>query len=163
MVVAAAENGVIGADGGLPWHLSTDLKRFRTLTIGRPIVMGRKTFESIGKALPGRTSIVVTRDRDWQAEGAVVAKDIPQALQLAQSIGVSTGARSIAIIGGGDIFASTMDRCERLHLTRVHATPDGDTFFSLPTEPEWVRRSAETVPAGPKDSAKTTYEVWERP
>ncbi len=162
MVVAVAENGVIGADGGMPWRLSTDLKRFRTLTMGRPMVMGRKTFESIGKALPGRTSIVVTRDTNWQAEGAVVARSIDQAVALAQSIGVSTGAPSIAIIGGGEIFSGTMGQCDRLHLTRVHATPDGDTFFPLPSGPEWTRVSFQTVSSGPDDTAETTYEVWKR-
>ncbi len=162
MVVAVAENGVIGADGGMPWRLSADLKRFRALTIGRPMVMGRKTFESIGEALPGRTSIVVTRDRNWQAEGAVVAKDIEQAMTLAQSIGASTGAPSIAIIGGGEIFRLTSELCDKLHLTRVLATPDGDTFFPLPSEPEWTQMSCETVPEGPNDTSATKYEVWER-
>lgn len=162
MVVAVAENGVIGAGGTMPWRLSTDLKRFRALTMGRPMIMGRKTFESIGKALPGRTSIVVTRDRQWQAEGAVVARSIEQALDLARTVASATDAPSIAVIGGGEIFATMADVCDRLHLTLVHAAPDGDTFFPLPGEAEWTRISSETVPAGPNDTAATAYEVWER-
>ncbi len=162
MVVAAAENGVIGAGGGMPWRLSTDLKRFRDLTMGRPMVMGRKTFESIGKALPGRTSIVVTRDRHGRRKGQSWQATSSTALELARSVATATGAPSIAIIGGGEIFRLTAPICDRLHLTRVHARPDGDTAFALPDESEWTQTSRDFVPAGPKDTADTTYEVWER-
>jgi dihydrofolate reductase len=129
LVVARAENGVIGRDGTLPWHLPEDLKRFKALTMGGPMVMGRKTFESLPKLLPGRRHIVITRDANWSAEDAEVAHDPEEALALA-------GEGRLSVIGGAEIFRMFGDRAGRVELTEVHGDPDGDTF--LPAfGPEW--------------------------
>lgn len=127
-ILARADNGVIGVDGQLPWHLPADLKRFKALTMGRAMVMGRKTFESFPSPLPGRRHIVLTRDRDWRAEGAEVAHDPEAALALA-------GGQA-AVIGGAEIFALLLSRIERVELTEVHATPAGDAF--VPPFTGWV-------------------------
>jgi dihydrofolate reductase len=118
-ILARADNGVIGVDGRLPWHLPADLRRFKALTMGKPMVMGRKTFESFPAPLPGRRHIVLTRDRAWRAEGAEVAHEPEQALALA-------GAGEVAVIGGAEVFALFLDRADRVELTEVHATPEGD-------------------------------------
>lgn len=117
-ILARADNGVIGVDGRLPWHLPADLKRFKALTMGRAMVMGRKTFESFPSPLPGRRHIVLTRDRDWQAAGAEVAYDADSALTLA--------GPQAAVIGGAEIFALLLPRIERVELTEIHAAPEGD-------------------------------------
>ncbi len=127
-ILARADNGVIGVDGQLPWHLPSDLKRFKTLTMGRAMVMGRKTFESFPSPLPGRRHIVLTRDRDWQAAGAEVAHDPDAALALA--------GPDAAVIGGAEIFALLLPRIERVELTEVHAAPMGDAV--VPPFTGWV-------------------------
>ncbi|KQT32189.1 diacylglycerol kinase [Sphingomonas sp. Leaf412] len=119
LVLARADNGVIGADGALPWHLPADLKRFRAMTMGKPMVMGRKTFESFPAPLPGRRHVVLTRDRGWSADGAEVVHSADAALAL-------TGPGEVAVIGGAEIFALFLDRADRVELTEVHAAPDGD-------------------------------------
>jgi dihydrofolate reductase len=125
LVVARAQNGVIGRDGKLPWHLPADLKRFRALTMGSAMVMGRKTFDSLPRLLPGRRHIVVTRDRDWCAEGAQVAHNIEEALQLA-------GDEPVSVIGGAEIFALFMPNANRVELTEVLADVEGDTWMDDP-------------------------------
>ena len=137
MHLARADNGVIGRDGGLPWRLPADLKRFKTQTMGRPMVMGRKTFESFPAPLPGRRHIVLTRDRAWQAAGAEVAHSPEEALALAGG--------DAAVIGGADVFALFADRAERVELTEVHATPDGDTI--VPPFTGWREIFREDHPA----------------
>lgn len=127
-ILARADNGVIGVDGKLPWYLPADLKRFKALTMGRAMVMGRKTFESFPAPLPGRRHIVLTRDRDWQAAGAEVARDPDSALALA--------GRQAAVIGGAEIFALLLPRIERVELTEVHAAPAGDAV--VPPFTGWV-------------------------
>lgn len=140
LVVARAENGVIGRDGKLPWHLPDDLRRFKALTMGTPMVMGRKTFESLPGVLPGRRHIVMTRDPDWRAEGAEVAHDVAGAVELAD-------AARISVIGGADIFRAFLPIADRIELTEVHARPEGDTFLP-PFDPiDWKRIAAETHPA----------------
>jgi dihydrofolate reductase len=129
LVVARAENGAIGKDGTLPWHLPEDLKRFKALTMGTPMIMGRKTFESLPKLLPGRRHIVITRDTQWRAEGAETASDAESALALA-------GEGRVSVIGGAEIFRLFADCADRVELTEVHGSPEGDTF--LPAfGPEW--------------------------
>ena len=123
LVAAVARNGVIGADGGLPWHLPDDLRRFKALTMGHTMIMGRRTFESIGRALPGRVSIVVTRDADWTAPGVTVAHSVDEALALA---GPDT---EVMVVGGGDVYRQTMDLADRLEITHVDADVVGDTRF----------------------------------
>jgi dihydrofolate reductase len=135
--LARAANGVIGRDGALPWHLPADLKRFKAQTIGRPMIMGRKTFESFPAPLPGRRHIVLTRDRAWQAAGAEVAHSPEEALALAGG--------DAAVIGGADVFALFADRAERVELTEVHATPEGDTI--VPPFTGWREIFREDHPA----------------
>jgi dihydrofolate reductase len=150
-VVAAAENGVIGRDNGLIWRIKTDLRRFRALTLGRPLVMGRKTFESIGKPLPGRESIVVTRDPGFAAPGAHVAHGLDEALRLAQEIGARMQADSVVIGGGAQIYAETMDLVDRIHLTLVKAAPAGDATFPQIDSTRFREARREDHPAGPDD------------
>ena len=123
-MVARAANGVIGKNGGLPWHLPGDLKRFKALTMGTPMIMGRRTFESLPKLLPGRRHIVVTRDRNWAAEGAEVAHDVEDALALA-------GEGRVSVIGGAEIFRMFADRADRVELTEVRGEIEGDTFLPV--------------------------------
>ena len=135
LVVAVAENGVIGHRGGMPWRLPTDLAHFRAVTLGKPVVMGRKTFGAIGRPLPGRDNIVVTRDPTLSIANAHVAHSVEEALALGAELAEARGggeadaACEIAVIGGAEIFAATLGRADRIHLTRVHARPEGDTFF----------------------------------
>lgn len=162
--VAIAENGVIGRDGGMPWRLSTDLRRFREKTMGKPIIMGRKTWESFPKRpLPGRLNIVVTRDRAYRAEGAETVSSLEDAIALAKARSrCSADIDEICVIGGGQIYAQALPLADRLHVTHVLATIDGDTVFP-PLDPAvWRRVSAEDYPAGEKDSHATCYAVYER-
>lgn len=163
LYVAMARNGVIGRDNGLPWRLSSDLKRFKAGTMGKPILMGRKTFDSIGKPLPGRLNVVVTRDPDWQAEGAAAAPSLAAAIALAESrMGDMPGADEICVIGGGEIYALALPVADRLHVTHVEAEVDGDTVFP-PIDPQiWAPVSASDHPAGEKDSHATRHVVYER-
>ncbi|MCC0026994.1 MAG: dihydrofolate reductase [Zhengella sp.] len=173
IIVAAALNNVIGRDGAMPWHLSSDLKRFKALTMGCPIIMGRKTFESIGKPLPGRLNIVVTRDFDWEADGALRVASLETALELA-SANVDSACRQaedrgeappdldICVIGGGEIYAQAMERADTIHLTRVLADVEGDTVFPPLAVGDWALVATEDIPAGPADSHPTRYEVWTR-
>ncbi|MFN3766238.1 MAG: dihydrofolate reductase [Aliihoeflea sp.] len=159
LVVAIAANGVIGRDGDLPWRLSTDLKRFKTLTLGKPIVMGRKTWESFPKRpLPGRTNIVITRRDDFSDEGAVVAHSLDEALAIAGR----EAPAEICVIGGGEIFDQAMDRADILHVTHVLAEVEGDTFFPSISADLWVQTHCEQVPAGERDSHATEYAVYSR-
>ncbi|MBC2664653.1 dihydrofolate reductase [Novosphingobium flavum] len=135
LIVAAARNGVIGVDGALPWHIPADLKRFKALTMGRPMIMGRRTFDSLPGLLPGRRHIVLTRDRAWRAEGAEVVHDLDAALALA-------GEGEVAVIGGAEIFALALPRAARLELTEVHAEIAGDTVMP-PLGPGWRETARE--------------------
>ncbi|MCD2314587.1 dihydrofolate reductase [Sphingomonas sp. IC-11] len=135
--LARASNGVIGRDGGLPWHLPADLKRFKAQTIGRPMIMGRKTFESFPAPLPGRRHIVLTRDRAWSAEGAEVVHGRAEALAAA--------GEDVAVIGGADVFALFLDLADRVELTEVHAAPAGDTI--VPPFTGWREAGREDHPA----------------
>ncbi len=135
LIYARSANGVIGKDNGLPWRLPADLRRFKALTIGKAMVMGRKTFESLPGLLPGRRHIVLTRDAGWSAEGAQVATDIAQALSLA-------GEGEVAVVGGAEIYRLFMPLAERVELTEIHATFDGDTTMP-PLGPEWTEVSRE--------------------
>lgn len=162
IIVAAAENNVIGSDGDMPWHLSTDLKRFKELTMGKPMIMGRKTFAAIGKPLPGRTSIVVTRDKTWQSEGVVPVQSVEAAIALAKQIAVDSGVDQVCIVGGGEIYRQSMDLADFLYLTRVHAKPKGDTVFPAVDPDIWLETGRESIPAGEKDTFETSFIVYER-
>ena len=162
LVVAVAENGVIGAKGGLPWHLSSDLKRFKADTIGKPVVMGRKTFLSIGKPLPGRDNIVITRDNDFKADGIFVAKSVEEALRIAAAAAAARGASDIAVIGGGEIYNQLIEQADRIFLTHVFASPDGDTWFPKVNPRDWRVTASEDFPAAEKDSHATRRVVFAR-
>lgn len=162
IVVAAAENGVIGRDNGLIWRLKSDLKLFRSLTIGRPLVMGRKTFDSIGKPLPGRETIVVTRDPGFRPEGVAVTHDLDAALALGQQIAARTGADSVAIGGGAEIYRQVLPRADRIHLTLVHTAPEGDATFPLPVPAAFSETSRRAMPSGPDDEFPFTILAYER-
>src|SRR5687768_6483697 len=133
LLVAAAENGVIGKDNKLPWHLPDDLKYFKNLTWGLPILMGRKTFDSIGKPLPGRKSIVITRQKSWKHECVEVVHSVKEAIKKATAY----GAKEIFVIGGAEIFKTALPEADRIYLTRIHEHFDGDVFFPELNSSEW--------------------------
>lgn len=162
IVVAVSENGVIGRDGDLPWRLPTDLKRFKALTMGKPVVMGRKTWASLGRPLPGRPNIVITRDHDFAAEGAVVVHTLDAALEKAQALAKETGAGAVSVIGGGDIYRQAIGRTDTLYVTEVAAVVDGDTRFPDIDPAIFEKASEEKMPQGEKDSHAMTLVVWRR-
>jgi dihydrofolate reductase len=142
LVVARADNGIIGRDNALPWRISADLKHFKRLTVGKPVVMGRRTFESIGKPLPGRHNIVLTRDPGWSAEGVTIAPNLAEAIAAA---GLVPNARAdeIMIIGGAQIYAEALPSARRVHLTEVHASPAGDTLLPAFNPALWYETARE--------------------
>jgi dihydrofolate reductase len=158
LLVAASENNVIGKDNQLPWHLPNDLKYFKNLTWGMPILMGRKTFDSIGKPLPGRKSIVITRNQDWQHEGVDVVHSIDDAVQKAESYGV----KEIFVIGGAEIFKTALPTANRLYLTRIHQDFEGDVYFPSISEDNWQLTSSRYCEADEKNAFAHTYQVWNR-
>jgi dihydrofolate reductase len=158
LLVAASENNVIGKDNQLPWHLPNDLKYFKNLTWGMPILMGRKTFDSIGKPLPGRKSIVITRNNDWQHAGVTVVHSIDEAIQQA----IAFGVKEIFVIGGAEIFQSSLPSANRIYLTRIHHQFDGDVFFPEVSIKEWNLVSNRFCAADDKNPFNHTYQVWER-
>lgn len=157
-IVAASENNVIGKNNQLPWHLPNDLKYFKNITWAVPVIMGRKTFESSGAALPGRTNIVITRQAGWKAEGAIVVADLNEALQAA----ADTDAKFVFIIGGGDIFRQSLPLANKIYLTRVHTVVDGDTYFVDLKEDEWKIVSELHFKADEKHDYDYSFQVWER-
>lgn len=146
LVVAVADNGVIGRDGAMPWHLPADLRHFKRLTTGKPVIMGRKTFESIGKPLPGRHNIVLTRDTAWRAEGVTVVPNLAEAIAAA---GLDPRARAgeIMVVGGAQIYAEALPIATRIELTRIHVSPDGDTHFPDPDPRHWREAARIEQPA----------------
>jgi dihydrofolate reductase len=162
LVAAVAENGVIGRDNGLPWRLKSDMQYFRAVTMGKPMVMGRKTFESIGKPLKGRTSIVVTRDDAFARDGVIVAHDLGRALDAARGDALRRGADAIAVIGGTEIFQLTMPMARRMALTCVHAKPEGDAYFPKIDPQVWREVERHSPPKGPDDDYGITYVTYER-
>jgi dihydrofolate reductase len=162
LVAAIGENLVIGRDGQLPWRLKSDLQHFKKVTLNRPVVMGRKTHESIGKLLPGRTNIVLSRDLTLVAAGAVLATSLDAALSFARADAAKRGVDEIMVIGGSDIFAATMPMADRLEITHVHLAPEGDAVFP-PIDPEvWQEAWREEHYAGPDDDANFTLATYVR-
>jgi len=165
-VVAVADNGVIGSDNAvpyqLPWHIKSDLQRLKKMTLGKPVVMGRKTFASIGKPLPGRTNIVVTRDNNFKVDGIVVATSLDAAYKLAIEDALRRNVTEIMVIGGADIFAQWMKIADRLEITEVHATPDGDTRLDPIDKTEWHEVARERHAKAEGDSADYSYVTYRR-
>jgi dihydrofolate reductase len=162
LIVAVSENGVIGRAGGLPWHLSSDLKTFRRLTMDKPIIMGRKTFQSIGKALDGRDNIVVTRDPAFEAPGVSTCDTVTDALTLGRVLAKTRGADEIMVIGGAEVYAAAFPVADRIYLTRVHAEIEGDRHFSHLDATEWRETNREPLPQGPRDDHASTLFVYDR-
>jgi dihydrofolate reductase len=162
LVAAVAENGVIGRDGTLPWRLKSDMQHFRRLTLGRPVVMGRKTYESIGRPLKDRTNIVTSRDPDYAAEGIVVANSLDAAIDIAREDARQRAADSIAIIGGAGIFADSLAFADRLEITLVHASPPGDTFFPPIDAETWRETARVRQDAAPNDDADVSFITYQR-
>ncbi|AYD01445.1 dihydrofolate reductase [Neorhizobium sp. NCHU2750] len=162
--VAVARNGVIGRDGDMPWKLSTDLKRFKSMTLGKPMIVGRKTLDSFGgKPLPGRPHVVVTRDASRQIDGVQLAGSLQEAIDKARAIAAESGAEEIGILGGGEIYRQAIDLADRLYVTHVEAEiADGDTVFPAIDPGQFERLSEEPVPAGEKDSYATRFTVYRR-
>ncbi|MEO1015248.1 MAG: dihydrofolate reductase [Pseudomonadota bacterium] len=157
MIVAASREGVIGRGGALPWRLSADLKRFKSLTMGKPIIMGRKTFEGIGKPLPGRANIVVTRRDDFRAEGVIIARDPDEALQRAEAAATEMGADEICVIGGAEIYAALLPQVDAVRLTIVDADVVGDAFMPRLAFKEWRGEVAGGVEPDAKNDAAAIF------
>jgi dihydrofolate reductase len=157
LIAAVAENGVIGAGGGIPWRLKSDMQRFKAMTMGKPVVMGRKTFLSLPRPLPGRTNIVVSRDRGFAARGAAVTTSLAEARAIAVGDAMRRFATEIAVIGGAEIYSQWMDVADRLELTEVHARPEGDTCFPAIDAARWHETARVRHAAGPDDSADFSY------
>ena len=162
VIVAAAENGVIGRNNELPWHLPEDLRYFKRVTMGKPIVMGRKTFESIGRALPGRTNIVVTRQPDYIAEGVKVVASLDEALDLAEGIALIDGASELMVIGGAEIYKAALARAKRIYLTEVHADVEGDAWLPEIDWAQWQEVSRESWPTSQENPYSYSFVVFER-
>jgi dihydrofolate reductase len=162
LVVAVAENGIIGKDGQLPWKIPGDLKHFQKLTINKPVVMGRLTYESMGGPLKNRLNIVITSNPDYKAEGAVVATSLKDALALAEKDADVRGIDEIAIIGGSIVFAETLPIAARLEITEVHAAPEGDTVFPPFDRSEWQETRRDGPQRGERDSLPYSFVTYER-
>jgi len=147
MIVAMAENRVIGINNNLPWYLPNDLKYFKQVTMGKPILMGRKTFESIGKPLPGRANIVITRNKEWAADGIKIVHSLESAYQLAESIVEIDGQDEVMVIGGDQIYQSSLPSIDRIYLTKVHAEVKGDAWFPELDWSEWKEVAREDFSA----------------
>ncbi len=162
LIAAVARNGIIGSGGALPWRLSSDLKHFKAATMGKALVMGRKTYQSIGGPLSGRTVVVVTHDRAFTAEGVSVARDVDEALALAEAAARGAGADEIVVAGGGEIYAQTIGRASRLHITEVDLAPLGDARFPPIDPAEWREISRLKGERGPRDEADFAFVEYER-
>lgn len=162
IMVAAAENGVIGRNNGLPWHLPEDLRYFKRVTMGKPIVMGRKTFESIGRPLPGRTNIVISRNVEFSASGVQVVASLDEAMTLAGNIALVDGVTEVVVIGGAEIYQLAMSRADRLYITEVHASVEGDAMLPQVHWPDWREVSRERHVASAGNPFDYSFVVYER-
>lgn len=162
MIVAQAQNRVIGRDNKLPWYLPGDLKYFKQATLGKPIVMGRKTFDSIGKPLPGRLNIVITRDQSYQPDGVKVVHSLQEAIELAESQALIDGAEELMIIGGEQIYAQALPLAERLYITQVHAEVEGDAHFPVFASADWQELGREDFSAEGPNPYDYSFIVYQR-
>ena len=162
LIVAVAQNRVIGRDNKLPWYLPNDLKYFKQTTLGKPVIMGRKTYESIGKPLPGRTNIVITRQTDYQPEGVKVVSSVEDAIKVAESVCLIDGQEEAMVMGGAEIYGLTLPHCERLYLTEVHAEVEGDAWFPEYDKREWAEVTREDFKAEGPNPFDYSFVVYER-
>lgn len=162
MIVAMAENRVIGRNNQLPWYLPGDLKYFKMTTMGKPLIMGRKTYESIGKPLPGRANIVVTGNRNYAAEGVRVVHSVDEAIQLASSIAIVDGAKEVMVIGGAELYKELLPRTQRLYLTKIHASVDGDACFPSLNWGLWQELNREDFVAEGPNPYDYSFIVYQR-
>lgn len=162
LVAAVAENGAIGRDGALPWRIADDLAWFKRNTMGKPMVMGRRTFDSIGKALPGRDSIVLSRDAGWRADGVYLTRALPAALRLGGACAHARDVGELCVIGGGELYAQTLDRAERLYLTKVRAQIDGDAYFPALAAENWRADKVGEAHAGPRNEHFCEFFIYDR-
>jgi dihydrofolate reductase len=162
LMVAKASNRVIGRNNKLPWYLPNDLKYFKQVTFGKPVIMGRKTWDSLGKPLPGRTNIVITRQADFQAEGAKVVATLDEAVTLAENVAFIEGQDEAVVMGGAEIYALALPQADRLYLTEVHAEVDGDTWFPEYDTSEWKEIGREDFPAEGPNPYDYYFVVYER-
>lgn len=162
LVAAVSKTGVIGRDNAMPWHLSSDFKRFKALTMGKPMIMGRKTFQSIGKALPGRRTIVVTRDPAFAADGVTTVASIAAAFEQAKRDARDLGVTEIMVVGGGQIYADALPRADRLEITEVHCQVEGDAVFPAIDPDLWEVADRIETPAGERDDHAMTFVSYRR-
>jgi dihydrofolate reductase len=162
VIAAVADNGVIGDGESMPWRLSTDMRRFKALTMGKPVVMGRRTFETLPAPLKERQNMVVTRRKHYRPDGVEVFSSLPAALAAAVTVARSSGADEIMVIGGGEIYAQSINQADRLYITHVGARPEGETIFPKIDPEVWTAQHQEDVPAGERDSAPTRFVIYNR-
>ena len=162
LVAAVGENGVIGRDGKLPWRLKSDLKHFRAITWGKPVIMGRKTYQTLQRPLPGRTNIVVTRDEKFSAPGVLAAPTLENALATGRGDALRRGANEIAVVGGAEIYAQTLPLAQRIALTLVHMRPKGEALFPPVDTEAWEETERSEHSAGPDDEAPFAFVSYRR-
>jgi dihydrofolate reductase len=162
MIVATADNNIIGKDNDMPWHLPADLAYFKKVTLGKPIIMGRKTFESIGRPLPGRRNIVISRDESYQAEGIDSVTSVEQALALVDGSDGSEGAEEIMVIGGGAIYAHCLPKADRLYITHIKAAIDGDTQFPNYDDGSWKKTASDVRDSDENNVHQLDFCVYEK-
>lgn len=162
MVVAVARNGMIGADGDLAWKISDDLKWFKSVTMNKPVIMGRKTFDSIGRALPGRDNIVLTRAPDFSAAGVFIVRTPEAAIKLGHALAQAAGADEVCIIGGAEIYAQMLARTGRIYLTRVEAEIEGDVKFPVLDSANWTEKRVSSCQKGPKNDHDCGFFILDR-
>lgn len=161
LIVAATRNQVIGRDNQMPWHLPADLRYFKQRTLGKPIIMGRKTWESLGRPLPGRLNIVITQQADAAFEGAEVFTDLQSAIQRGQEWASEQGVAEVMVIGGGQLYQQALALTQRVYLTRIDLELEGDTFFPVLDAQQWQQTEAQAHPAQDREPGYT-FEVWQR-
>ncbi|WP_286240399.1 type 3 dihydrofolate reductase [Neptuniibacter halophilus] len=162
MIVAQAKNRVIGVNNKLPWHLPEDLRYFKQVTMGKPIIMGRNTYDSIGRPLPGRTNIVITRQDDYAPQGVKVVKSLEAALELAESVALIDGADEAMVIGGAQIYAQALEKADRLYLTEVDAEIEGDAWFPEFARAQWQEIGREDFAAQGPNPYNYSFIVLDR-
>lgn len=162
MIAAVAENNAIGINNKMPWYLPGDLRYFKAVTMGKPIIMGRKTFDSLGKPLPGRTNIVITRDKDWHHEGVKVVHSLDEGLALAEDVALINGNDEVIVIGGAQIYEQAMVKADRLYLTRVYQSFEGDAFFPEVNEKDWMETARKDIQSEDDELLTFSYLVLDR-